>query len=76
MFISAIYKLFAALSKFIVTEKTKSSTHQLTSIIEEWEHLFAKDVNLILLKVYLKLVSSQSKFNSFAFYDLGPIHVC
>lgn len=66
VFIAAIYKLFGALSTFIVTEKRKSSTAKLTTIIEEWEHLFAKDVNLILLKCYLKLVSNQSEYTYIA----------
>lgn len=74
VFISAIYKLFSsALSSFIVTEKTKSSREMISQIIEEWEHLFAKDVNLILLKCYLKLVANQSKcfFFSFIYFILN-----
>lgn len=60
VFISAIYRLFRNLSKFIAQEKTKSSTEMLSSVIDEWEHLFAKDVNLIVLKCYMKFVNNKS----------------
>lgn len=56
----AIYKLFHAFYSFISTQETKSSTHLLGTVIEEWNHLFAKDVNLILLKCYIKFVSKKS----------------
>lgn len=52
----------------MVGEKIKSSTKVMTDIIEEWEQLFAKDVNLILLKCYIKLVTTQGK-NYFLFYQ-------
>lgn len=59
VFIGAVYRLFRNLSKFIVQEKIKSSTEMLSSVIDEWEHLFAKDVNLIVLKCYMKFVSNK-----------------
>lgn len=67
----AIYKLFHAFYSFIVTQETKSSTHLLGVVIEEWNHLFAKDVNLILLKCYLKFVSKKStQLNDIYFVDM------
>lgn len=56
---SAIYNLLHCLSTFIAAEKRKSSTEVLTKMIDEWEHLFAKDVNLILLKCFMNYVKEQ-----------------
>jgi E3 ubiquitin-protein ligase listerin len=58
IFIAAVYRLFAALTQFIGVEKTKSSTENLTKMIEEWDNVFAKDVNLVLLKTYINMVST------------------
>lgn len=56
IFTAAVYRCFSAFSKFIELEKTKSSTQMLTDIIDEWEQIFAKDVNMVLLKSFLKIV--------------------
>lgn len=58
VFITAIYRLFRNVSQFIAQERIKSSTEMLSSVIDEWEHLFAKDVNLIVLKCYMKFINS------------------
>lgn len=59
VFTTAIYRLFRNLAKFIAQEKIKSSTEMLSSVIDEWEHLFAKDVNLIILKCYMKFINNK-----------------
>lgn len=59
VFIASVYRLFCNLSKFIAQEKVKSSTEMLSSVIDEWENLFAKDVNLIVLKCFMKFVNSK-----------------
>lgn len=51
------------LNQFIVVEKPKSSTEILTKMIDEWEHLFAKDINLILIKCFMIFIQSQGKQN-------------
>lgn len=56
---SAIYNLLHCLSTFIAAEKQKSSTEVLTKMIDEWENLFAKDVNLILLKCFINYVQAE-----------------
>lgn len=56
VFIAAIYRLFSAVTKFFTEEKTKSSTDLLTNVIEEWDNVFAKDVNLVMLKAYINIV--------------------
>ncbi|KAL7037401.1 hypothetical protein ACKWTF_009198 [Chironomus riparius] len=57
-FIVAIFRLNASLQKFIVAEKIKSSTEFLSNMIEEWENVFAKDVNLVLIKSFIYIVKN------------------
>lgn len=57
-FIVAIFKLNAAFFKFIISEKTKSSTQMLRNIIDEWEKNFAKEVNLVLIKSFINIVKN------------------
>lgn len=59
VFISAIYRLFRNLSMFLILERTKSPTETLTKIMDEWENVFARDVNLIALKCYMHFVSNE-----------------
>lgn len=63
VFISAIFKLNAALFKFIASEKTKSSTQMLHNIIEEWEKVFAREVNLVLIKSFILIVNHLGELN-------------
>lgn len=56
IFVASIYRLFSAVTKFFTDEKIKSSTEMLTNVIEEWDNVFAKDVNLVLLKAYINIV--------------------
>jgi E3 ubiquitin-protein ligase listerin len=60
IFMAAIYRLFAALTQFVTVEKTKSSTADLSKMIEEWENVFARDVNLVLLKTYINMISDKN----------------
>lgn len=57
----AVYKLFGALSEYINHERDRSSTRDVTNVIDEWEHVFAKDVNLLLLKCFMKFVQLSGK---------------
>lgn len=61
VFIASVYKMFDALSAFIKDERMRSSTTSLTDVIDEWENVFAKDVNLILLKCFMKFVQGSGK---------------
>ncbi|XP_030078799.1 E3 ubiquitin-protein ligase listerin isoform X2 [Drosophila hydei] len=54
-FIVAVFQLFATLISFIRSEKQKSSTELLKNVIDEWESLFAREVNVVLFKSYYKL---------------------
>lgn len=58
VFVTAIFKLNAALAKFITSEKTKSSTELLQNMIEEWEKVFAKDVSLVLIKSFVHIINN------------------
>nr|NP_730427.1 listerin E3 ubiquitin protein ligase 1 [Drosophila melanogaster]Q9VW09.2 RecName: Full=E3 ubiquitin-protein ligase listerin; AltName: Full=Listerin E3 ubiquitin protein ligase 1; AltName: Full=RING-type E3 ubiquitin transferase listerin [Drosophila melanogaster]AAF49146.2 listerin E3 ubiquitin protein ligase 1 [Drosophila melanogaster] len=60
LFIVAVYELFAALIDFIRSEKQKSSTELLKNMIDEWDSLFAKEVNLVLFKSYYLLTHEVS----------------
>lgn len=62
VFIGAVYQLFAALGEFILIERERSSTRELSNVIDEWEHVFAKDVNLILLRCFMKFIQLNGKF--------------
>lgn len=44
------------MTKFFEEEKIRSSTELLTNVIEEWDNVFAKDVNLVLLKTFINIV--------------------
>lgn len=61
VFIAAVYKMFDALSAFIKDERIRSSSKSLTDVIDEWENVFAKDVNLILLKCFMKFVQGSGE---------------
>ncbi|EDV97987.1 E3 ubiquitin-protein ligase listerin [Drosophila grimshawi] len=54
-FVVAVYQLFATLITFIRSEKQKSSTQLLKNVIDEWESLFAREVNVLLFKSYYDL---------------------
>lgn len=62
IFIAKVYDLFAILSDAIDVERKKSSTHLLKEVIDEWDQIFAKDVNLILLKCYRGFVESAGNY--------------
>ena len=64
IFISAVYKLFRALYDFIHIQRAKSSTPFLDHVIDEWEQIFAKDVNLIVLKCYMRFIQGGGSCNS------------
>lgn len=58
IFTSAIYKMFEVFYQFIGEERMKSSTRTMSQMIDEWEHVFAKDVNLILLKCFMRFIQA------------------
>jgi E3 ubiquitin-protein ligase listerin len=60
-FIVSIFRLNASLQRFIIAEKTKSSTEALSNMIDEWENVFAKDVNLVLIKSFIYIVKNIGK---------------
>lgn len=53
--------MFEVFYEFIATERIKSSTRAMTQVIDEWEHVFAKDVNLILLKCFMRFIQANGK---------------
>ncbi|XP_055533592.1 E3 ubiquitin-protein ligase listerin [Wyeomyia smithii] len=77
VFIPAIYKLFSAVGNFFQEEKRKSSTALLTGVIEEWDNVFSKDVNLVLLKTFINIVKNtdQSKICDENFVDIISDHI-
>lgn len=48
--------MFEVFYEFIADERAKSSTRVMKNVIDEWEQVFAKDVNLILLKCFMRFV--------------------
>lgn len=50
--------MFEVFSEFVAEEQIKSSSRTMSQIIDEWEHVFAKDVNLILLKCFMRFVQA------------------
>lgn len=56
VFICAIFKLNASMYKFVQLEKTKSSTQMLQEVIDEWEKVFAREVNLVLIKSFIHII--------------------
>lgn len=61
VFTSAIYKMFEVFYEFIAEERIKSSTRTMVQVIDEWEHVFAKDVNLILLKCFMRFIQANGE---------------
>lgn len=53
--------MFDVFYEFINAERVKSSSKLMVQVIDEWEHVFAKDVNLILLKCFMKFVQANGK---------------
>ncbi|XP_063699534.1 E3 ubiquitin-protein ligase listerin [Culicoides brevitarsis] len=62
IFVSAVFELFGELIKFFTAEKTKSSTELLSRVIVEWEDVFAKENNLVLLKSFMAIVKANKNF--------------
>ncbi|KAH8259572.1 hypothetical protein KR026_006780 [Drosophila bipectinata] len=76
LFVVSVYQLFAALIEFIRSEKQKSSTELLKNMIDEWESLFAKEVNVVLFKSYYQLTHETSVEPGFqACYDAVLAHL-
>lgn len=53
--------MFEVFYEFIADERAKSSTKVMSQMIDEWEQVFAKDVNLILLKCFMRFVQANGK---------------
>jgi len=60
LFVVAVYQLFASLIEFVRSEKQKSSTELLKNMIDEWDSLFAKEVNVVLFKSFYQLTHETS----------------
>ncbi|XP_041773916.1 E3 ubiquitin-protein ligase listerin [Anopheles merus] len=58
LFIAALFRLFNGLMQFFNAERQRSSTELLTNVIEEWDNVFSKDVNLVLLKAFVGIVNT------------------
>uniref|UniRef100_A0A182LWT0 E3 ubiquitin-protein ligase listerin n=1 Tax=Anopheles culicifacies TaxID=139723 RepID=A0A182LWT0_9DIPT len=58
LFIAALFRLFSGLMQFFAAERKRSSSELLTNVIEEWDNVFAKDVNLVLLKAFIGIVNA------------------
>lgn len=57
LFTTAVFLLFAELRKFILQENVKSSTELLKNMSTEWENVFDKEINLVLLKTFITSVA-------------------
>lgn len=53
--------MFEVFYVFIADERAKSSTQLMSQMIDEWEQVFAKDVNLILLKCFMRFVQANGE---------------
>lgn len=59
--------MFEVFYQFITEERIKSSTRTMSQVIDEWEHVFAKDVNLILLKCFMRFIQANGRFGKIFF---------
>uniref|UniRef100_A0A336LRQ7 E3 ubiquitin-protein ligase listerin n=1 Tax=Culicoides sonorensis TaxID=179676 RepID=A0A336LRQ7_CULSO len=82
IFTTAVFGLFKELVEFLKIEKTKSSTELLSKVIDEWEAVFAKENNLVLLKTFMTLVNAshinfllKSEFFSKLIEPVGQIDI-
>lgn len=62
--------MFEVFYEFIAEERIKSSTRTVAQVIDEWEHVFAKDVNLILLKCFMRFIQANGKCQALSFLIL------
>lgn len=63
VFIAGVFRFNASLSRFIREERTKSSTPLLKDVIEEWDKVFAKDVNVIMVKSFVNIIKQIGEFH-------------
>lgn len=56
-FILAVMELFSTLMSFFETERKKSSTQLLCKVQEEWNSVFAREVNTVLLLILHQLLA-------------------
>lgn len=76
IFVTAVFKLNSKLFMFISTEKTKSSTELMTTIVDEWEKVFAREVNLVLIKSFIHIINNLGEcnlLNSYRFRLIVPL---
>lgn len=57
-FMVAVMSLFDSLMKFFETERKKSSTQLLAKVNEEWNSVFAREVNTVLILILHNLLAS------------------
>uniref|UniRef100_A0A182QYR1 E3 ubiquitin-protein ligase listerin n=1 Tax=Anopheles farauti TaxID=69004 RepID=A0A182QYR1_9DIPT len=58
LFIAALFRSFHGLMQYFALERKRSSSELLTNVIEEWDNVFAKDVHLVLLRVFVGIVNA------------------
>ncbi|XP_058066938.1 E3 ubiquitin-protein ligase listerin [Anopheles bellator] len=73
IFIAAVFQLFNGLMQFFNAERLRSSSEMLTNVVEEWDNVFAKDVNLVLLKTFIGIVSQLDRNRSADQYFIEAI---
>uniref|UniRef100_A0A182IKK9 E3 ubiquitin-protein ligase listerin n=1 Tax=Anopheles atroparvus TaxID=41427 RepID=A0A182IKK9_ANOAO len=73
LFIATLFRLFNGLMQFFHEERNRSSSDLLTNVIEEWDNVFAKDVNLVLLRAYIGIVNELDCKNKFDQYFVDTI---
>lgn len=67
---ASVYTMFESFYEFINAERVNSSTKVMVQVIDEWEHVFARDVNLILLKFFMKFVQENGLYFSLNTHSL------
>lgn len=74
-FVVSVLKLFETLMTFFESERQKSSTQLFCKVIEEWNSVFAREVNTVLLLILNKLLDADidSEMNK---YLLGAVLPC
>lgn len=60
-FVVAVMELFSSLMTFFESERQKSSTQLFCKVIEEWNSVFAREVNTVLLLVLNKFLTTSGR---------------
>lgn len=71
--ILVVCRLFGTLMTYFDSESKKSSTQKLVKVMEEWSSIFAREVNLVSMKIIYNLLSSEDVMDKYILAEAEPL---